>query len=414
MRQMVVVALALAVLGSPVRAEVALDQAGVADRLMVVFEKSVSLTDQKAMAARNGLEVIREFGPMNAIVVRPEAGKSLPSVAALKAEFGVLAVGHDEWRYWLDAEAASLRQLPIPSVGAIMKRLPKLDKNLGKAEEIQWGVRRVNAPAAWARNNIGRGVKVGVVDTGIDPTHPEFAGRILGGKNAIDDKQPWADDHSHGTHVAGIIAAASDSNGVVGVAPAANLYAIKVLTKDGQGSLFAILGGIMWCVQNGMEVVNMSLGAPQGNQLFEMAVNQLASADIPLIAAAGNDGKAVNFPAAYESAIAISAMCPEGGDENPKLCSGSAIATFSSRGPEVDFIAPGVKNLSTVLGGQYKAYSGTSMAAPHAAGLAALAVAGGAKGSAAVRAALKRAAVPVAGLSASEQGAGLIDADRIR
>lgn len=413
MRQWVVVALALAVLGSPARAEVALDAAGVSERMMVVFDKTVTEADQKALAARHGLEVIRQWAPMNAIVVRPLPGKSLPSLAAVKSEVGVLAAGHDEWRYWLDAEAASLRQLPLPSVGAVMKRLPKLGSKVGKAEEVHWGVRRVNAPAAWARGNTGRGVKIGIVDTGIDPTHPEFAGRVVGGKNAIDDKQPWADDHSHGTHVAGIAAAAMDGNGIVGVAPTASLYAIKVLTKDGQGSLFAILGGIMWCVQNGMEVVNMSLGAPQGNQLFEMAVNQLASADIPLIAAAGNDGKAVNFPAAYASAVAVSALCPDGGDENPKLCSGKAIATFSSRGPEVDFIAPGVKNLSTVLGGQYKAYSGTSMASPHVAGLAALAVANGHKGAKAVRAALMGAATALPGLSASEQGAGLVDAARL-
>ncbi|TPW18929.1 MAG: aerolysin, partial [Elusimicrobia bacterium] len=296
MRQWVVVALALAVLGSPAKAEVAFDEAGVKDRMMVVFDKSVPAADQKAMAARHGLEVIREFAPMNAIVVRPLPGKSLPSLSSVKGEVGVLAAGHDEWRYWLDADAAALRQAPLPSVGAVMKALPRLGKTVGKAEEIQWGVRRVNAPAAWARNNSGRGVKVGIVDTGIDPTHPEFAGRVVGGKNAIDDNQPWADDHSHGTHVAGIVAAALDNNGVVGVAPAANLYGIKVLTKEGSGSIFSIIGGIMWCVQNGMDVVNMSLGAAQGNQLFEMAVNQLASADIPLIAAAGNDGKAVNFP----------------------------------------------------------------------------------------------------------------------
>lgn len=411
-RRWVVALLCAGLLAPSAMAEVALDQAGVADRMMVVFNKGVSESDQKAMAAKNGLEVIRQWAPLNAIVVRPLPGKSLPSAAALKAEVGVMAVGHDEWRYWLDGEAASLRQVPIPSVKGVVKALPKLREGAGKNVEVQWGVKSVNAPAAWARTT-GRGVKVGVVDTGIDPTHPEFAGRVLGGTNAIDSKQPWADDHSHGTHVAGIIAAALDNQGVVGVAPSADLYAIKVLTKDGQGSLFAILGGIMWCVQNGMDVVNMSLGAAQGNQLFEMAVNQLASADIPLVAAAGNDGKAVNFPAAYESAIAVSAMCPEGGDENPKLCSGKAIATFSSRGPEVDFIAPGVKNLSTVLGGQYKAYSGTSMASPHVAGLAALAVANGHKGAKAVRAALTRAATALPGLSASEQGAGLVDAARL-
>lgn len=413
MTQRWVVALALAVLSSPSMAEVAFDEAGVKERMMVVFDASVKSTDQKALAARYGLEVIREFSPMNAIVVRPQPGVVAPAAATLQAEPGVKLVGHDEWRYWLDAEAASLRQVPIPSVRGVVKSLPPLRDGAGKNTEVQWGVKSVNAPAAWARST-GRGVKVGVVDTGIDPTHIEFAGRVKGGHNAVDKDQPWADDHSHGTHVAGIIAAALDNQGVVGVAPSADLYAIKVLTKEGSGSLFGIIGGIMWTVQNGMDVVNMSLGAAQGNQLFEMAVNQLASADIPLVAAAGNDGKAVNFPAAYESAIAVAAMCPEGGDENAKLCSGKAIATFSSRGPELDFIAPGVKNLSTVLGGQYKAYSGTSMASPHVAGLAALAVANGAKGAKAVRAALTGAATSLPGLSAAEQGAGLIDAARIR
>ncbi len=404
--------LTLGLLAPSAKAEVAFDAAGAQDRMMVVFEKGVPQTEQAAFAARHGLEVLRSFAPMNAIVVRAAAGRTAPTPAALEAEPGVALAGRDEWRYWLDVEAASLRQAPIPSVRAVLKRLPRLKGTTGQSAEVQWGVRRVNAPAAWPRNT-GRGVKIGIVDTGIDPTNPEFAGRIKGGHNAVDKDQPWADDHSHGTHVAGIAAAALDGQGVVGVAPAADLYAIKVLTKDGQGSLFSIIGGIMWCVENGMQVVNMSLGAAQGNQLFEYAVNALVNADITLVAAAGNDGKAVNFPAAYPGAIAVSALCPEGGDENPKLCSGKAIATFSSRGPEVAFIAPGVKIPSTVLGGAIKPYSGTSMATPHVTGLAALAVAAGAKGQAAVRAALKAAAVPLPDLSASEQGAGLIDADRI-
>lgn len=386
---------------------------GVDQRLMVVLQKGATRAQGEALAKSQGLEVLEYYAPMNAMVVQAKPGRVRASSLRLTASPIVSMVGRDYWTKWIEASPASFQATPLPSVESVAAALPKLGDGVGKNAEIQWGVKAVNAPAAWAASNRGRGVKVGIVDTGIDPTHPELAARVKGGHNSVDKNQPWHDDHSHGTHVAGIVAATLNGAGIVGVAPEADLYGIKVLTKDGQGSLFAIIDGIMWCVQNGMQVVNMSLGAPQGNALFEFAVNQLQAADIPLIAAAGNDGKAVNFPAAYPAAIAISAMCPPEGDSNPKLCNGSAIAAFSSRGPEVEFIAPGVKIPSSVLGGEIKAYSGTSMATPHVAGLAALAIARGARGLEGVRAALKAAATKLPGLSPSEQGSGLVDAGRL-
>jgi len=263
----------------------------------------------------------------------------------------------------------------------------------------------VNAPAAWPTNQ-GAGVKIAIVDTGIDPQHPELAGRIAGGYNAVDKQAPWADDHFHGTHVAGIAAAALDGKGVVGVAPAASLYAVKVLTKDGSGSLFSIMGGLAWCAQNGMQVINMSLGAPQEIPFLEYALQFAYNAGATIVAAAGNDGKAVNYPAAYKEAIAVSAL-----DQEDK------IASFSSRGPQVAFIAPGVKVPSSVPLGHdpsgVKAYSGTSMATPHVAGLSALAVARGSSGPEAVRAALKAAAEKVPGLGSQEQGDGVVNAARL-
>ncbi|PIP83987.1 MAG: hypothetical protein COR54_06500 [Elusimicrobia bacterium CG22_combo_CG10-13_8_21_14_all_63_91] len=386
---------------------------GVDQRLMIVLQKNATRAQGEALAKAQGLEVLEYYAPMNAMVVQAKPGRVRASSMRLLASPIVSNVGRDFWTKWIESSPASFQTTPLPTVESAVRSLPKLGESVGKNAEIQWGIKAVNAPAAWASNR-GRGVKVGVVDTGIDPTHPELAARVKGGHNSVEKDKPFNDDHSHGTHVAGIIAATMNGAGVVGVAPEADLYGIKVLTKDGQGSLFAIIDGIMWCVQNGMQVVNMSLGAPQGNFLFEMAVNQLQSADIPLIAAAGNDGGAVNFPAAYPAAIAISAMCPPEGDSNAKLCNGSALAAFSSRGPEVEFIAPGVKIPSTVLGGEIKAYSGTSMATPHATGLAALAIANGARGQAGVRAALKAAAVKLPGLSPSEQGNGLVDAGRLR
>ncbi|PCI37110.1 MAG: hypothetical protein COB53_07375 [Elusimicrobia bacterium] len=385
---------------------------GVNQRMMIVLRKGVTQAQGEALAKKQGLEILKYYKGLHMLAVQSKKGRMQTSSMRLMASPLVHRVGRDFWANWIEATPASFQSTPLPSFGSVVKSLPKLNSKIGKNTEIQWGVKAVNAAGAWGKTK-GRGIKVAVVDTGIDPTHPELAARVKGGYNAVEKDKPWKDDHSHGTHVAGIIAATLDGAGVVGVAPEADLYAVKVLKADGSGSLFGIIDGISWCVKNGMQVVNMSLGAAQGNFLFEMAVNQLKSADIPLIAAAGNDGKEVNFPARYDAAIAISAMCPPGGDENPKLCNGSAIAAFSSRGPEVEFIAPGVKIPSTVINGEIKAFSGTSMASPHAAGLAVLAVANGAKGVAGVRAALKAAAVKLPGLSGSEQGSGLIDAGRL-
>ncbi|MFH1724803.1 MAG: S8 family peptidase [Elusimicrobiota bacterium] len=398
----VVAAWSLLFAARPAQAGVALSAAGVQDRLMIVFKPGVTETQQRQMAAAYGLEVLRVFRPMRALVVRAKPNQARMMTIRLGYEPSVLLTGRDFYTKWIESSPESLQARPMPTLGSVMERLPELSPDLGKKpSEVQWGVQRVNAPAAWAANQ-GKGVKVAIVDTGIDPSHPEFAGRIMGGYNAIDEDSPWHDDHFHGTHVAGIVAAARDGQGVVGVAPEAHLYAVKVLTKDGSGSLFGIMGGIMWCVENGMQVVNMSLGAAQGHPLFEHAVNALADADIPLIAAAGNDGKAVNFPAKYAAAIAISALDEKDG-----------IAKFSSRGPEIEFIAPGVKVPSTITGGGIKAYSGTSMATPHVTGLAALAIAAGAQGQAGVRQALSSAAVKIEGLSPTEQGSGVTDAGQL-
>src|SRR5438309_10449636 len=131
--------------------------------------------------------------------------------------------------------------------------------------------------------------------------------------------------------------------------------------------------GISWCAQNGMQVLNMSLGAPQEMPLLQYALQEAVGAGVTVVAAAGNDGKAGNWPAAYPEAIAVSALCPTG-VTNAKLCPSTAegIATFSSRGPQVAFIAPGVLIPSTVPTSNdpsgVHAYSGTSMATPHVTG----------------------------------------------
>ena len=148
---------------------------------------------------------------------------------------------------------------------------------------------------------------------------------------------------------------------VVGVAPKAELYAVKVLSKDGGGNLFAIMDGIMWTAKNGIQVANMSLGAPQAMPLLQYALQMAVNGGVTFVAAAGNDGKAVNWPGAYPETIAVSALCPTG-VTNAKLCpnTNEGISTFACRGPEVAVIAPGVLIPSTVAlwhdAGGVKAY----------------------------------------------------------
>ncbi|MEE8425221.1 MAG: S8 family peptidase, partial [Elusimicrobiota bacterium] len=249
----------------------------------------------------------------------------------------------------------------------------------------------------------GRGVKVAVVDTGIDFQHPDLAANYKGGYNALDKKKPPLDDHGHGTHVAGTIAAVKDGRGVVGVAPNASLYAVKVLDKNGGGRLTSIIKGIVWTGNNGIQVANMSLGSPVGSLFMRMAVMYAESRGVAIVAAAGNSGGSVGYPAAYGETIAVAASD-----------SGDRIARFSSRGKQVNFIAPGVNIKSTLPGGKYGTFSGTSMASPHVAGLAVLAVAQGHSGKDGVQAALMAAARPIEGLEGEEQGRGMINAGNIR
>ena len=233
------------------------------------------------------------------------------------------------------------------------------------AEVLPWGIDRIDAELVWPSGNTANLIKVGIIDTGISNTHPDLLANIKGGVNTINPRKNWNDDNGHGSHVAGIVAAIDNNIGVIGVGPAIDLYAIKVLDRNGLGYLSDVIEGIQWAIANGMQVVNMSLGTASDIQSFHDAVIAAKNAGIVTVAAAGNGGGSTNesviFPAAYPEAIAVSAT------DNT-----DTIAWWSSRGPEVDLAAPGVSIYSTYKGTGYATLSGTSMAAPHVAGSAAL------------------------------------------
>lgn len=210
------------------------------------------------------------------------------------------------------------------------------------------------------------------------------------------------DDNGHGTHVAGTVAAIDNTIGVIGVAPQVDLYAIKVLDRNGSGWLSDVIEGLDWAVANNMDVVNMSLGSSSDASAFRTAVQNANAAGLVQVAAAGNDsGGPVGYPAAYPEVIAVSAST-----------NSDQIASFSSVGPEVDFIAPGASIYSTYKGGGYKTLNGTSMASPHVAGAAALVLSvEPAFTPADVKARLAATADVLSGLSTNQQGNGLVDAE---
>jgi len=235
-------------------------------------------------------------------------------------------------------------------------------------EEFQYGIRMMGAEEYHRRGYFGKGVKIGIIDTGIDYDHPDL--RVAGGYSFWRRSPNYRDIVFHGTHVAGIIAAQHNGFGVAGLAPDAEIYSLAVFNPLGMASFGAILDAIEWCMDHDIDIINMSFGSVVPSPALKDACNRAYGAGILLVAAAGNSGRGdyntVAYPARYDSVIAVSAIDAQ-----------EEIASWSSRGPEVELAAPGVEILSTFTypiyyEHTYEYLSGTSMASPHVVGLSAL------------------------------------------
>ena len=245
-------------------------------------------------------------------------------------------------------------------------------------DSLPWGVDRIDAELVWngtedgcditEGGNAGFGINVSIIDTGIDYNHPDLADnyKVFGYDFVNGDTDPM-DDNGHGTHCAGIIAAVDNDIGVIGVAPEAGLYAVKVLDSSGSGYVSDVIAGIEWSVNNSMNIISMSLGSGSDSTALHDACDAAYNAGLLLVAAAGNDGNPggsgdnVDYPARYENVIAVAAT-----DINDNR------ASFSSTGSDVELAAPGVNIYSTCLDDGYATMNGTSMACPHVTGTAAL------------------------------------------
>jgi subtilisin len=307
--------------------------------------------------------------------------KDLPDAALVNAHDGEVNYKFNS----IHAIASSLSTLEIEA----LKKNPKIayveEDIVVQATEYDsrydWGISKIGANLVHPTNK-GTGIKVAVIDTGINYLHQDLKDNIDAingwGYNFLSPGSLPIDDNGHGTHCAGIIAAALDGQVVVGVAPEAQLYGLKVLNSAGSGYTSDIIKAIDWACLNNIQVISMSLGASVGSTALQTACdNAFLNHNIVVVAAAGNNGAAwtgtnILYPARYTNVIAVGATDPN-----------NARAYFSNTGPELDLMAPGVNILSDyidtnpndALNLDTLFMSGTSMATPHVAGTAALVLA---------------------------------------
>ena len=320
---------------------------------------------------------MRNYRSLVAVLALALAGSSLP--AAHAADVKLVAIA---WRggvpveitryvsaYDVTTTITAMRQIAgVVAVGQDgVVRTNDTSTPLDPRTNEQWGALRLDVAELTSRGMTGAGVTVAVIDTGVDATHPELKDVVLPGWDAIDPQGDGRkDSNGHGTHVAGIIAAAANSTGGQGLAPGVRILPVRVLGADGSGDDSDVARGVLWAISHGADVINMSLGAPTQNDLLAGAVKEAHNAGVAVIVSAGNDGllsSPPSYPAANDGAFGVAAT-----DAADK------VAYFSTRGSYVKFSAPGVFVLSTWPSGSWQLESGTSMAAPFVSAAVALTI----------------------------------------
>lgn len=323
--------------------------ANAADRLIVGFSASTSVAQQVRELQAAGVDGITsaevratDIPALDAATVEVASG----DLADVRAEL-------------LDRPEIEFVELDRIATAAWVPDDPRMSQ--------QWGHAMIGMGPAWDAAR-GTGIKIAVVDTGVSYTHPDLLGKVeLGHDYVAGDEDPM-DEQGHGTHVAGVAAGIADNGtGIAGVAPNARILAVRVLDKDGSGYYSWIASGIIYAADHGAKVINLSLGGSEGSAALEQAVNYATAKGAIVVCASGNEGAtAVGYPARYDACISVGAT-----DQ------GDVRADFSNHGPGLDVVAPGKDILSSVRGGGYESWSGTSMATPSVSGVAAMLVSKG-------------------------------------
>ncbi len=316
------------------------------ERFILAFDRDAELSAILEELEAEGIQILDRLDIISGISCelnyeQMELVSALPSIRYIEPDFKL---------FMLDTEP------PAP--------LFAIDYYMAPAgESIDWGVKRISAPEAW-ETATGKGVRVGVIDTGIATAHPDLQGAVVGGFNAVDGGS-YEDDNNHGTYVASVLAGRRNGLGLVGVAPDALLYAIKVLGSDGQGYISDVIEGCQWALEAELPVVNMSLGSRHESIAMQEAMSAIASQGMITIAAAGNEGERGIFsPARYDVTICVGGSRIDG-KRAPWSNYGQALK-------EKGVLAPGDWILAAERKGGWRRVSGTSIATPHVTGVIAL------------------------------------------
>jgi len=364
------------------------------EQYCVVFEKAARKAVKDAIKANFGDVIKKELKLVDVVVV----SLSAENTKKLEKIPGVMRVYPD--RAIIEFAIIEFTKGPPP------------DKGKPKGENLPWGVDRIDADKVWDPDGnlvidtpgaiIGSGIKVAIVDTGIDFEHPDL--HVTGGLNTVEGQNPdYPDDeYGHGTICAGVVAALDNDVGYIGVAPGVELYAVKLCGAEPELPLSRLYAGMEWCITKGMQVINMSFSIwtmkPDGTKDkplhdigFYNYIQQAYAAGTVLVAAATNDGARIEifnpetyvpgsmsyrFPASYEEVIAVSATGITTTKGKPsERQQVDYLASWSNFGPAIELAAPGVSVETTANGGGYTKASGTSLSCPHVVGVAALALA---------------------------------------
>jgi subtilisin family serine protease len=284
--------------------------------------------------------------PLRSVVVA-KPGRAADVARALRADKRVLAVVPD----------AKLSLLDWPADG------DPSDPHYAEQDDLA----QIGVPEAWTTTRGDPSVVVAVIDSGVDLTHPDLDGvAVQDPRNMVWNNADVSDEVGHGTHVMGtIVAETNNGEGIAGIAPDSTLMPIKIADDSGFVAFSDVLDGVDWAREHGADVINMSLGGPltiEQVALGQPTFTAARDADIVMVAAAGNDATRIRmYPASFAGVISVSAVD-----------STDTIADFSNTGRAVDIAAPGVDLISTIPDGEYALGTGTSMASPHVAGVAAL------------------------------------------